>query len=45
MSVTFPKRYFSALEASDNIIVHVFENFMLLSGDNSNLMILFEMSA
>jgi len=44
LNVSFPKKYFNKLTFNENSILYLFENYILISDDNSELMIVLEMS-
>jgi len=44
LSVSFPKKYFNKLTLDDNSLLYMFENYILISDSNSELMIVLEMS-
>lgn len=44
ISVSFPKKYFNTLRFKDNVSVYVFENYILISDTNTDLMIVLEIS-
>lgn len=44
LSVSFPKRYFKNLKFKDNTKVYLFETYILVSDENSDLMIVLETS-
>jgi len=44
LNVSFPKKYFNTLSFKENTKLHLFENYILISDDNSDLMIVLEMS-
>lgn len=44
LSVSFPKKYFNTLAFKENIKIYLFENYILISDNNSDLMIVLEMT-
>jgi len=44
LNVSFPKKYFNTLTFKENSKIYLFENYILISDDNSDLMIVLEMS-
>jgi len=44
INVSFPKKYFNKLTFKDNSKLYLFENYILISDDNSDLMIVLETS-
>jgi len=44
LSVSFPKKYFNTLSFKENSRIYLFENYILVSDDNSDLMIVLEMT-
>ena len=44
LSVSFPKKYFNTLSFKENSKIYLFENYILVSDDNSDLMIVLEMT-
>jgi len=42
--VSFPKKYFNTLSFKENTKIYLFENYILVSDDNSDLMIVLEMT-
>lgn len=44
LNVSFPKKYFNTLSFNENTRLYLFENYILVSDDNSDLMIVLETS-
>jgi len=44
INVSFPKKYFNTLTFKDDSKIYLFENYILISDDNSDLMIVLEIS-
>ena len=44
LSVSFPKKYFNTLSFKENSKIYLFENYILVSDNNSDLMIVLEMT-
>lgn len=42
LSISFPKKYFKNLKFTDNTKIYIYENYILISDDNTDLMIVLE---
>jgi hypothetical protein len=44
LNISFPKKYFNTLKFKENTKIYVFENYIMISDENSDLMIVLETS-